>query len=224
MEIDQVEEVTQVLTEHNEKINQTTTSSYAQEEHNLNQHIDEAQSTPIQIVLDELKSIKETILHLDAKIDTSYNELTKNALDNIELKGLLPSQNAQITSLLNDNKELKQRNKTLEKDLKEIEEEMLWLKVNITGIAESPFETYKHLRGKIAEVMMSVSEGKTDQARWETSSNIPITDCRQFCIYNRNKKRTVRVTFLFMKHKICLLSRKSNLPEEFTLTKPILSL
>ena len=47
----------------------------------------------------------------------------------------------QITSLLNDNKVLKQRNKTLEKDLKEIEEEMLRLKVNIKGIPESPYET-----------------------------------------------------------------------------------
>lgn len=60
---------------------------------------------------------------------------------------------------------------------------------------------------------MSVSEGKTEQARWETSSNIPITDCRGLGTYNRNRKRTVRITFLFMKHKTCLFSRKSKLPD-----------
>ena len=57
--------------------------------------------------------------------------------------------------------------------------------------------------------MMSDSKGKTEQARWETSSNIPIMDCRRLGTYNRNRKRTVRITFLFMKHKTCLLSRKS---------------
>ena len=60
---------------------------------------------------------------------------------------------------------------------------MLWLKVDITGIPESPYETYEHLRGKIAEIMMSVSEGKTEQARWETRVNIPITDCRRLGMY-----------------------------------------
>ena len=46
---------------------------------------------------------------------------------------------------------------------------MLRLKVDITGIPESPYEMYDHLRGKIAEIMMTVSEGNTEQARWETS-------------------------------------------------------
>ena len=99
-------------------------------------------------MLNELKSIKETILHLDAKVDTSYKDLTKNTSDNVELTRLITAQNAQITTLLNDNKVLKQRNKTLEKDLKEIEEEMLRLKVDITGIPESPYETYRTLKRK----------------------------------------------------------------------------
>ena len=29
----------------------------------------------------------------------------------------------------------------------------------------------------------------------------------------RNRKRAVRITFLFMRHKLCLLNRKSNLPK-----------
>ena len=106
---------------------------------------------------------------------------------------------------------MKQKNKTLEKDLKEMEDEMLRLKVDVEGIPESPYETYEHLRGKITEVMMAVCEGTTEQARWEISSNIPITDCRRIGIYKRNSKRPIRITFLFMKHKNCLLSRKSNL-------------
>ena len=89
---------------------------------------------------------------------------------------------------------------------------MLQLKVNITGIPESPYEMYEHLRGKIAKIMMIVSEGNMEQPRWETAANIPITDCRRLGIYKRNSKRTVRITFLHMKHKNCLLSRKLNLP------------
>ena len=59
--------------------------------------------------------------------------------------------------------------------------------------------------------MVPVCEGKTDDARWDTSMSIPITDCQRLGTYNRNKKRVVRVLLLFMKHKICLLSRKNNL-------------
>ena len=109
---------------------------------NPNQDTDEAvtQSTSIEIMLNELKSIKEKILHPDAKVHTSYNNLSENASDNIELKHIITAQNDQITSLPNENKELRPRNKTLEKDLQEIEEEMLQLKVDITGIPESPMK------------------------------------------------------------------------------------
>ena len=213
MEKTQTEEHIQIPKESDKTPIQSSASAYVQKENNPTQHTDEVQSTSIQLLVNELKSIKETILHLDAKVDTSYKELTKNTSENAELTKLITAQNAQITTLLTDNNVLKQRNKTLEKDLKEFEEEILRLKVDITGIPESPYETFEHLREKIAEIMMPVSEGKTNQARWETSINIPIMDCRRLGIYNRNKKRTVRVTFLFMKHKICLLSRKSNLPE-----------
>lgn len=60
---------------------------------------------------------------------------------------------------------------------------------------------------------MLVSEGNTEQVRWETSANIPITDCRRLGMYKWNTKRLVWVSFLYMKHKNCLLSRKSNLPQ-----------
>ena len=146
------------------------------------------QGTTMEILLKELKSIKETIQQLDAKVDTSYNDLSKSALDNIELKRIITAQNARITLLFNENMELKQRNKTLEKDFLDIEEEMLRLKVNISGIPKSPYETYEHLRSKIVEIMMTVSEGKTEQARWETSSNIPLTDCRRLGTYNKKGK------------------------------------
>ena len=162
---------------------QQSTTIGTQEENHPTQCIDKDQNVSIQIILNELKSIKETILHLGAKVDTSYNDLAKNSTENVELKKVITTQNTQITTLLNDNKILKQKNKTLEKDLKEIEDKMLRLKVDITGIPESPHETYEHLRGKITEIMMSVSEGKTEQARWETSVNIPITDCRRLGMY-----------------------------------------
>ena len=42
--------------------------------------------------------------------------------------------------------------------------------------------------------------------------DIPVLDYQRLGQYNRNKKRPVRVTFLFMKHKNCLLTRKRNLP------------
>ena len=44
-------------------------------------------------------------------------------------------------------------------------------------------------------------------------ANIPITDHAEEWVYTEEiLKRTVRITFLHMKHKNCLLSRKSNLP------------
>ena len=60
--------------------------------------------------------------------------------------------------------------------------------------------------------MVPTCEGSTEEDRWNTSTSIPIIDCQHLGTYNRNKKRVVRVTFLYMKHKNCLLSRKMNLP------------
>ena len=169
------------------------------------------QKSLMQTILQELKSIKETIHILGEKVDISCEKLAVNTSENTELKKVIATQNNQITTLLSDNTILKGKDKTLEKDLKEMEDEMLRLKVDIMGIPESVYKTYEHLRGKITEIMMTVSEGNTEQARWEVSSNIPITDCRRIGTYRRNSKRPVRVTFLFIKHKNCLLSRKSNL-------------
>ena len=166
----------------------------------------------MQTILHELKSIKETIHLLGEKVDSSCKNLVKNTTENTELKKVITTQNNQITTLLNDNTILKQKKKSLEKDLKEMEDEMLCLKVDVMGIPESPYENYDQLRGKIAEFMMAVCEGTTEQAKWEISTNIPITDCRRIGTYRRNSKRPVRIIFLFMKHKNCLLSRKSNLP------------
>ena len=149
------------------------------------------QNSLMQTILLELKCIKETIHMLGEKVDTSCENTAKHTSENTELKKLLTSQNNQIATLLTDNTILKQKNKTLEKDLKEMEDEMLRLKVDVEGIAASPYETYKHLRGKITEVMMAVCEGTTEQARWEISSNIPITDCRRIGTYKRNSKRPI---------------------------------
>ena len=60
--------------------------------------------------------------------------------------------------------------------------------------------------------MVSTCEGTTEEEKWKTSMSIPILDCPRLGQYNRNKKRPVRVTFLFMKHKSCLLTRERNLP------------
>ena len=50
---------------------------------------------------------------------------------------------------------------------------MLRLKVDIIGIPKGTYKTYEELRIKIAKIMMSVCEGKTDDAQWETSTSIP---------------------------------------------------
>ena len=101
----------------------------------------------------------------------------------------------------------------LEKEINKTQEDMLRLKVNIASIPESGYESYEDLCKKIANIMMSVCEGTTEEACWETSINIPIVDCQQIGTYMRNRKRAVRITFLFMRHKLCLLNRKSNLPK-----------
>ena len=97
-----------------------------------------------------------TIHHLGEKVDQSFETLAKNTTENTELKKVITSQNNQISTLINDNTTLKQKNKSLEKDLKEMEDEMLRLKVDVMGVPESPYENYDQLRGKIAEIMMTV--------------------------------------------------------------------
>ena len=113
-----------------------------------------------------------------------------------------------MKNLHSENQTLKQPSKKLEKDLIECQKEMLQLKVDFSGINKSGFKTYDQLRSKIADVIATVCEGATDQIKLETSSNIPIMDCHRLGIYRKNRKRTVKVYFLFMKHKSCLLDRR----------------
>ena len=100
----------------------------------------------------------------------------------------------------------------LEKEAIETQEDMLRLKVDFLGITEGTYKSYDQLRSKIAEAMVPTCEGSTEEEKWKTSMSIPIIDCQHLGIYNRNKKRIVRITFLYMKHKSCLLSSKRNLP------------
>ena len=128
------------------------------------------------------------------------------------MKELIFSQNEKIDQLNKENTELRSSNKQLEKDILQLQETSLRLKVDISGIPESSYETYDQLRRKIGEIMMSICKGNTEKEKWDTSINIPIMDCERLGTYTQYKKRIVRVTFLFMKHKSCLLSRRSNLP------------
>ena len=133
-------------------------------------------------------------------------------IDSREMKELLAAQNDKITMLYNENKELKTQISKLKKEALEAQEEALRFKVDISGITEGTYETYDQLRSKVAEVMIPTCEGNTEEDRWNTSTSIPIIDCQRLGTYNRNIRRVVRVTFLYMKHKNCLLSRKRNLP------------
>ena len=156
-------------------------------------------STPL---LQELKEIKHTLLNLNTKIEISHQDLLSRMIDNKEMKELLTAQNDKIAMQI-----IK-----LEKEALEAQEEVLRLKVDFSRINEGTYESYDQLRSKIAEVMVPTCEGSTEEDKWNTSTGIPIIDCQHLGTYNRNKKRVVRVTFLYMKHKSCLLSRKRNLP------------
>ena len=150
--------------------------------------------------------IKNCISGLNGKVELNHQELSSKLADNIEMKEIILSQNKKIDQLNKENMELRSSNKQLEKDILQLQETLLRLKVDITGIPESSYEMYDQLHHKIGEIMMAICEGNTGKERWDTSMNIPITDCERLGNYTRNKRRIVRVTFLFMKHKSCLLS------------------
>ena len=188
------------------------TSSIEEENQDTNHLPQQVTNNSNNPVLQELKEIKETLLNLNTKIETSHHELSNRMIDNQELKDLITSQNEKLTMLSTENMELKAHIAHLEKQVVETHEETLRLKVDFSGINEGTYETYEQLRSKIAEVMLSTCEGTNEEEKWKTSMSIPILDCQRLGQYNRNKKRPVRVTFLFMKHKNCLLTRKRDLP------------
>ena len=146
------------------------------------------------------------MLNLNTKIKTSHQDLLTRMIDNKEMKELLTAQNDKMAMLYNENKDLKTQIIRLEKEALETQEEVLRLKVDFSGITEGTYESYDQL--KIAKVMIPTCEGSTEEDKWKTSTSIPIIDCQCLGTYNRNKKRVVRVNFLYMKHKSCLLSRK----------------
>ena len=104
-----------------------------------------------------------------------------------------------------------------------MQEETLRLKVDFSGINEGTYESYEQLRLKIAKAMVPTFEGSTEEEKWKTSMSIPILDCQRLRLYSRNRKRLVRVTFLYMKHKSCLLLRKCNLPSGYMKMRHILT-
>ena len=62
------------------------------------------QQVMLSSLLTELRDIKVTILKLDAKIDTSHQELTAKMIDNKEFYELITSQNGKLQSF---NKKMK---------------------------------------------------------------------------------------------------------------------
>ena len=112
-------------------------------------------------LLNELKDLKGSISKLDAKLNQGYQDLSSKLPKTEELKELIASQNDQITAQHIENKNLKLKNELIEKELLEVQESMLQLKVDVTGIPESNYETYDQLRTKIAKIMMPTCEGIT---------------------------------------------------------------
>ena len=127
---------------------ETSTGTPTQQEdnyHNSPTKDEEEQPTVTSSLLQELREIKNTILNLDTKIESSYQDLFSRITDNTEMKELLASQNDKIAMLYNENKELKLLNNKLKKEIIEMQGEALHLKVDITGIPESSYGTYEQL-------------------------------------------------------------------------------
>ena len=64
-----------------------------------------------------------------------------------------------------ENKRLQDQNCKLQNEVLSAQREMLQLKVDISGITEGHFETYDQLRTRIAEAMMPICDGRTDDAK-----------------------------------------------------------
>ena len=158
--------------------------------------IEEGQPTLSTSLLQKLKEIKNTLVNLDPKIESSHQDLSSRMIDNKEIKDLLSAQNDKITMLYKENKELKRHITKLKKESLEMQEELLCLKVDISGIKEGTYETYNQLRSKVAEAMMSTCEGNTEEARWNTSFSVPLTDCQHLGTYNRNRKWVVSLLLI----------------------------
>ena len=99
----------------------------------------------LDILLNELKDLKVSIAKLDAKLDQGYQDLSSKLPKTEELKELIASQNDQIAALHIENKNLKLKNELLGKELLEVQESTLQLKVDVTGISESNYKTYDQL-------------------------------------------------------------------------------
>ena len=163
-------------------------SSTEEEYQYTNQLSQQDTSTSNNPLLQELKEIKETLLKLNTKIETSHQELSTRMIDNKELKDLLTLQNEKLVMLSTENMDLKAHIAHLKKQVVETQEETLWLKVDFSGINEGTYESYEQLWLKIAKVMVSTCEGTTEEEKWKTSMSIPILDCQRLGLYNRNKK------------------------------------
>ena len=69
------------------------TSSLEEENHDTNQSPQQDTNSSDNPLLQELKEIKETLLKLNTKIETSHQELSTRMIDHKELKDLITSQN-----------------------------------------------------------------------------------------------------------------------------------
>ena len=148
---------------------------------------------PLHTLLEELKEIKSSIQNLNDKLD---QELTTRATNYKTLHSMVTSQHNQIKLLTKANENLNEQNRKLQIEVVNTQTDMLRLKVDFTGINESPYETYEQLCNKIAEAMMPTCSGINDEAKWKTSIEIPITDCERLGNYTKKQKESSKNNLL----------------------------
>ena len=102
---------------------------------------------PLHTLLEELKEIKSSIQNLNDKLD---HKLTTRAADYKSLHNMVTSQHDQIKILTKANEDLNEQNRKLLNKVVNSQTELLQLKIDFTGINESPHETYEQLHNKIA--------------------------------------------------------------------------
>ena len=89
--------------------------------------IKDTQQTALVSLLHELRDIKDNIIKLDAKIDSSHCDLSEKVTDCKVLNQLITTQNDKIAKLYDENDELRTQNKKLESELLKVSEELLHL-------------------------------------------------------------------------------------------------
>ena len=172
----------------------------------------------IQPIMNEFKSLKDTMISQKSDISEEINRLKKvitsqksEIINEINIK--VDTNSKSILKVLDENQELRRE---LKEHVSKIEMAQLSNNIIVTGIPEQPFETYEKTKQRLYDVIAEAiknSDPTQEISTMNTAKNIDITYCSRVGKSRPGQNRPISVSLGRKEDKEQLMGIKTKLPQ-----------